>query len=259
MLQSLAFEACHVSKAVARHACCPTYVLTCEPLPDTQAMLQAPQTDLVCCLCCNQGFPRAAYWKLGSKNEADAPVCREEADFAGNQPVPERPQFPPASVRMMPAFPSELSEHAGNILLVWTFVNTFADSLGTMLFASPAPSPNPPLLLSCRPLARAMHHDPHCKTPGCCTVQIQSHRGRGDQPVLQGSLLHPWMTSQLPSCQAASRCCWASSTWRCCACCSTTWRRAISCTRCCSAVHILIRHRGWAAVRLCSYPASYLP
>ena len=31
---------------------------------------------------------------------------------------------------MVPGFPAELADHAGNILLVWTFVNTFASSLG---------------------------------------------------------------------------------------------------------------------------------
>ena len=33
---------------------------------------------------------------------------------------------------MLPGFPPELADHAGNILLVWTFVNTFADSLGAL-------------------------------------------------------------------------------------------------------------------------------
>ena len=57
-------------------------------------------------------------------------ACREDADLASSLPAPERPQFPPAKVGMVPGFPAELADHAGNILLVWTFVNTFASSLG---------------------------------------------------------------------------------------------------------------------------------
>lgn len=45
-------------------------------------------------------------------------------------PPPERLPFPPAGVQRIPAFPQELEEQGGNILLVWTFLHTFADSLG---------------------------------------------------------------------------------------------------------------------------------
>ena len=46
-------------------------------------------------------------------------------------PPPERPPFPPLTVRMLPAFPPDLGNDLGpEVLALWSFLQFFSDILG---------------------------------------------------------------------------------------------------------------------------------
>jgi hypothetical protein len=57
--------------------------------------------------------------------------CRILAEGVPRPPPPERPPFPPASVRMQPVFPAELGNELGpDVLMIWSFLHSFSDILG---------------------------------------------------------------------------------------------------------------------------------
>ncbi|KAK9797439.1 hypothetical protein WJX73_004705 [Symbiochloris irregularis] len=45
-------------------------------------------------------------------------------------PPPKRPPFPPTEIRLHPAFPPEVEPHAGELLHLWSFLQSFAEVLG---------------------------------------------------------------------------------------------------------------------------------
>ena len=58
-------------------------------------------------------------------------TCRDFLE-GGTAPLPpERPPFPPPTVRMLPAFPPELGDDLGpEVLAIWSFLHFFSDILG---------------------------------------------------------------------------------------------------------------------------------
>lgn len=47
-----------------------------------------------------------------------------------NIPPPQRPAFPPATLRLQPAFPAQLHPHSEQLLHLWGFLHSFGDILG---------------------------------------------------------------------------------------------------------------------------------
>jgi len=58
-------------------------------------------------------------------------ICSMLREGAVRPPAPERPPFPPATVRLQPAFPAELGNELGpEVLMLWSFLHSFGDILG---------------------------------------------------------------------------------------------------------------------------------
>lgn len=63
-------------------------------------------------------------------------MCRygsgtEDHPAQDNNPLPVRPEFPPPSLHLVPAFAAGLDAKLGaDMLMIWTFLHSFGDLLG---------------------------------------------------------------------------------------------------------------------------------
>lgn len=79
---------------------------------------------------CNESHPGCAH-RL-PEDGSDAPQLPE-------QPLPERPPFPPPQLGLQRAFPPELPDAAGgDLLMLWSFLGSFGEILGGASWVSAA-------------------------------------------------------------------------------------------------------------------------